>query len=117
MSRKKEQKAPCCSVCGKAMPKAETWRGRILVCGKKACNDGVKAYGGESSNPKDIGAKQIRGSRYGCTHFVPEGYYQPNVRFPVCSGDCYTHRAWDTSSLICADPACAKEFRSREGCH
>ena len=107
--------ASCCSVCGKAMPEAEMWRGRILVCDEKSCRRDVRAFGKSNATPRYIGTDELRCGRPGCDNFVPEGYYQPNLKYIVCSGSCYWRRSWEAETLICAYPACGKEFKARGG--
>jgi integrase len=117
MPKKMPVTIPICSVCGTAMPGDEVYRGRILVCSKEACRKAVRAYGGRSATPKYIEANTVLCSRPACENYVPEGFYQPNSRFPVCSKICYTQRNWEVDSLICAYPACGKPFSSRIGYH
>ena len=112
---KKKQVVPCCSVCGKAMPEAEVWRGRIVVCEKKSCRKDVRAFGKSNATPRYIGANEVRCGRPGCDKYVPEGYFQPNLQYTVCSESCYWRRSWEAEILTCAYPPCGKEFRGRSG--
>ena len=112
---KKKRVVPCCSVCGKAMPEAEVWRGRIVVCEKKSCRKDVRAFGKSNATPRYIGANEVRCGRPGCDNYVPEGYFQPNLQYTVCSESCYWRRSWEAETLTCAYPPCGKEFRGRSG--
>ena len=117
MPKKMKAAASACSVCGTAMSGAEVYRGRILVCSKESCRGAVKSYGGRSGETKYIEANTVLCSRAGCENYVPEGFYQPNVRFPVCSKHCYKQRTQTPDTLSCANPACGKLFLTRTGYH
>jgi integrase/recombinase XerC len=112
--RKKDREHRMCRVCGIAMPDFETWRGRIPVCDRKECKGSVTGYGGRAS-AKQIAANQIVCSTPGCNNYVPEGFFEPNVRFPVCSAKCYIHRVWGAEGLVCAEPTCGTTFNAEYG--
>jgi integrase/recombinase XerC len=98
-----------CAVCKRALPRIETWRGRLHLCDDPDC----KAKFDATRHAIYLREGERKCAQAQCDNTVPAGYYRPNPTLIACSQACRDKLVFNGAPKVCAFEGCKRPFMDR----